>query len=128
MNYSLRNGFFRSGLQPYNEPEYTTLRTDIYEQDNTYYLKVETPGIEKENITVSYEDGYLTISVKEENVYEETSEYIRKERITSHQERTFYLGDIDEQTIKASYQNGVLTISIKKQEEKKEAKKQITIE
>lgn len=126
MNY-LGNGFFRNGLG-FNNGEFNYLRTDIYEQDNVYYLKIEVPGIEKENIQIDYENGYLTVSVKQENVYEETNEYIRKERIMSEKERTFYVGDINEDSIKANCQNGVLTITLGKNEEKKDTKRQIVIE
>ncbi len=126
MNY-LGNGFFRNGLG-FNNGEFNYLRTDIYEQDNVYYLKIEVPGIEKENIRVDYENGYLTVSVKQEDIYEEVNEYIRKERIMSEKERTFYVGDIHEESIKASCQNGVLTITLDKSEEKKEEKRQIIIE
>ncbi|MCI9233690.1 MAG: Hsp20 family protein [Bacilli bacterium] len=126
MNY-LGNGFFRSGLG-FNNGEFNYLRTDIYEQDNVYYLKIEVPGVEKENIRIDYDSGYLTVSVKQENIYEESNEYIRKERIMSEKERTFYVGDINEESIKANYQNGVLTVSLDKNEEKKETKRQIIIE
>ncbi|MCI8544864.1 MAG: Hsp20/alpha crystallin family protein [Bacilli bacterium] len=126
MNY-LGNGFFRNGLG-FNNGEFNYLRTDIYEQDNVYYLKIEVPGIEKENIRVDYENGYLTVSVKQEDIYEEVNEYIRKERIMSEKERTFYVGDIHEESIKASCQNGVLTITLGKNEERKEEKRQIIIE
>ena len=57
---NLGNGFFRNGLG-FNNGEFNYLRTDIYEQDNVYYLKIEVPGIEKENIRVDYENGYLTV-------------------------------------------------------------------
>ncbi len=126
MNY-LGNGFFRNGLG-FNNGEFNYLRTDIYEQDNVYYLKIEVPGVEKENIRVDYENGYLTVSIKQEDIFEETSEYIRKERVMSEKERTFYVGDIHEESIKASCQNGILTITLDKNDEKKETKKQIVIE
>lgn len=127
MNYSLGNGFFRSSLG-FNNQEFNYLRTDIYEQDNVYYLKMEVPGVEKDNIKVEYENGYLTVSVKQEDVYEETNEYIRKERIMSEKERTFYIGDIKEDSIKASCENGILTISLDKNDEPKETRKQIRVE
>lgn len=126
MNY-LGNGFFRNGLG-FNNGEFNYLKTDIYEQDNTYYLKIEVPGIEKENIQIDYENGYLTVSVKQENILEEANEYIRKERVMSEKERTFYVGDVNEDSIKANCQNGILTITLDKKEEKKDTKKQIIIE
>lgn len=131
MNYSLGNRFFRNGFDIFeggNSRELETLRTDIYEQDNTYYLNVEVPGVKKENIEVGYENGYLTILVKQEQTYEENGEYLRKERMTSRQERTFYIGEINEDSIKASCENGILTIRLEKKEAITPSRKQITIE
>lgn len=130
MNYSLGNSFFRNGLDFFdrNNKEIEYLRTDIYEQDEAYYLKVEVPGVDKSNLELGYENGYLTISVKQEKNYEEVEEYIRKERMTSEMQRTFYIGDIKEESIKANYENGILTVRLDKKEEAQETKKQITIE
>lgn len=128
MNYTFGNSFFRNSMDLFDrnnikETEY--LRTDIYEKDGAYYLKIEIPGVEKKDIEVGFENGYLTINVTQEH-YEE--EYIRKERITEEMRRSYYLGEIDEDTIKANYENGILTIRLEKQKEKVETKKQIIIE
>lgn len=130
VNYSLGNSFFRNGFDFFdrNNKEIEYLRTDIYEQDDAYYLKVEIPGVDKNNLELGYENGYLTIAVKQEKNYEEVEEYIRKERMTSEMQRTFYIGDIKEESIKANYENGILTVRLDKKEEVKETKRQITIE
>ncbi len=129
MNYSLGNSFFRNGIDFFerNNKEFNYLRTDIYEKEDAYYLKVETPGIDKSNIIVNYDNGYLTVSVKQDETIEEESDYIRKERITSEMQRSFYVGDINEDSIKATHENGILTIRLEKKEESNH-QKQITIE
>ena len=45
------------------------LRTNIEELESDYIVTVEVPGVSKKDITIDYEDSYLTISVekKEEN-------------------------------------------------------------
>ena len=126
MNYSLGNSFFRSGIINQNQ-EFNYLKTDIYEKDNTYYLKIEIPGANKEDISIDYENGYLTVSVTEDHTYEDIGDYIRKERITSEKERTFYVGEIKEESIKACFENGILNITLEKKEEQSR-KRQIVID
>ncbi len=127
MNY-FGNGFFRNSMDLFdrnNIKETDYLRTDIYEKDDAYYLKIEVPGVDKNDIVVGFENGYLTVDVTQEH-YEE--EYIRKERITEEMRRSYYLGEVNEDSIKANYENGILTIRLEKQKEKEQTKKQITIE
>ena len=86
MNYGLGNRFFRNGFDIFeggNNRELESLKTDIYEQEDAYYLKIEVPGVKKEDIEVGYENGYLTILVEQDQTYEENGEYLRKERMTS---------------------------------------------
>lgn len=132
MNSLLGNNFFRSGLDFFDygnrNQEIGYLKTDIYEKEDAYYLKIEVPGIEKENLDIYYEKGYLIVSVKQTEEIEEACDYIRKERFTKEMQRTFYVGEIREESIKASYQNGILTVRLEKMKEPSFNKKQITIE
>ncbi|MFW5781779.1 MAG: Hsp20/alpha crystallin family protein [Candidatus Muiribacteriaceae bacterium] len=115
---------------------------DIYEQDNLIYLEAELPGVEKDDIDIALENGYLTISVgqqteesgekeQKENkttVEENRNYYVkeRKERIFS---RTFEVGDgIDQEEIKAEYDNGILTLTFKRPQVQKEEVRKIKID
>ena len=110
------------------------LRTDIKETDDAYELSVAMPGIKKENAKIELNDGYLTISVAENEQNEEKDEknnFIRKEIYKGSAERTFYVGDeVKEEDIKAKMDNGILNITVPKikEETKKEEKKLINIE
>lgn len=93
------------------------MRTDIKETDNEYLLDVELPGLNKDEVKISLDDGYLTISAsKTENKEDAQNKYIRKEIYTSKQERSFYVGNVDENKIQASFENGILKISVPKEE------------
>lgn len=93
------------------------MRTDIKESDNEYLLDVELPGLNKDEVKISLDDGYLTISAsKTENKEDEKDKYIRKEIYTSKQERSFYVGNVDENKITASFENGILKIAVPKEE------------
>ena len=37
------------------------MKTDIYEKNNKYYLEMDLPGYDKNNIKINYNDSYLTI-------------------------------------------------------------------
>lgn len=101
--------------------------TDIVEGENEYILSIDIPGVAKDNINVSYEDSYLTVSVtrKEENNDEK---YLRHEILSYDTSRSYYLENIDEASIKAKLENGVLTIKATKVEPTLPEKKYIAIE
>ena len=73
-------------------------------------------------MTCELKDGYLTVSAQknlEENEKNEDGKYIRRERYTGSQSRSFYIGDgIHEDDIHASFQDGILRLDIPKQEVK----------
>lgn len=98
------------------------MKCDIYEKDNKYYIEMEVPGFNKEDIDISLKEGYLTVRAEKKMSNEEKDEdkkYLRKERNYIRTERSFNLGNIDEENIDASFENGVLKIEIPKAEENK---------
>ena len=109
------------------------MKTDIKATDEGFELEIDLPGIDKENLTVQLENGYLTVTAKAEKKTEEGKEndrYIRRERFSGTYSRSFYVGeDITEEDVKASFKHGVLTLILPKKEEKKiPEKKTILIE
>ena len=105
------------------------MKCDIYEKDNKYFVEMDLPGFNKNEIKIECEKGNLLIKAsKEENNNEDSDRnYIRRERIYNEYSRSFYLGDIAEEEISAKFEDGTLTIiAPKKQEE--ETKKHIEIE
>ena len=91
------------------------LRTDIKESENSYELDMELPGYNKEDIKVSLENGYLTVSATKQKKEEDDKKYVRRE-ISSSASRSYYVGsDLTREQIKAKYQNGILSLSIPKE-------------
>lgn len=96
------------------------MKCDIYEKDGIYHVEMDIPGANKNDIKVEVEDGYLNINVTKENeVTDESKNYIKKERFFGKYERKFYVGDIDDSNIKADFKDGILHIEFP------ETKKQI---
>lgn len=122
------DGFFR-GLWDDDE----VMRTDVKEEEKEFVLDIDLPGYDKENISLSLENGYLLVSAKKtEEVKEEDKKgrYLRRERRCGSVSRSFFVGEVlKEEDIRASFKNGVLQVSFPKEAPKKlEEKKVIAIE
>lgn len=116
----------------YGHREKNLMKTDVKENENGYELEMDLPGFKKEEVKVSLENGYLTVSAAKESGNEnESGKYIRRERYSGTCQRSFYIGeDIRQEDIKGEFKHGILKLSIPKQEPKPavEEKKYITIE
>ena len=111
------------------------MKTDIKELDNGYELMMDLPGFSKDEIKVSLENGYLTISaakgLDKDQQDQQTGHYIRRERYAGACERSFYVGeDVTQEDIKGEFKHGILKLSIPKKEAKPvvEGKQYISIE
>ncbi len=83
-----------------------------------YYLEIDLPGVKKENIEISVNDGVLTISGERKlEKKEEGENYTRIESFFGRFERAFKLpADADLDNIEAKYEDGVLKIFIPKKQ------------
>ena len=91
---------------------------DLREDEGHYYLKLELPGMQKEEIKISLVENVLSIrgeKKKEDLLHKE--EYLRVERNYGVFERCFKLPkEIKEDAISADIKNGILKIMIPKTE------------
>lgn len=97
------------------------MKTDIREKKDKYIIDIDLPGYEKENISLSLNDGYLDVSAKVSKENKEDGEkFVRKERFFGECSRSFYVGEgITEEDINAEFKNGILKVEIPKKEETK---------
>ncbi len=105
-------------------------RVDIKEAKDKYEIIADLPGVEKEDLSVTLENGVLTIeaSTSKEDVEEKEGRVIRKERRSGKYMRSFNLGaEVHEGDIEASFKNGVLSLSVPKAEEVVPEPRQIEI-
>ena len=104
------------------------MKCDIYEEENKTLIEIDMPGAKKENLNLDMEEGYLTISYKNEISEKEDRKYIRRERKSIRScSRRFYVGNIDDSEIKAEFKDGILKITIP-QDSKEPTKKTINID
>ena len=96
---------------------------DIAENENEYNIKLDMPGVKRENISITLSEGKLEIEGK-------FSEELNSAEVLKYREfsggdyyRGFTLGaDIEPNGVTAKYENGVLFVSMKKREEVKPRK------
>lgn len=93
-----------------------SFQVDLQETDNQYVLEADLPGINKEDISLHYENNYLTISAKRNETQEVKNErnYVRQERRFGQFQRNFYIDNIQEDAIDAKFNHGVLTVTLLK--------------
>lgn len=108
------------------------MKTDIQETDKDYILEMDLPGFSKDEVKVSLENGYLTISaakgLNKDEKEKKNGRYIRRERYAGACQRSFYVGEnISQDDISAEFKHGILKLFIPKKEPAEE-KTYITID
>lgn len=94
---------------------------DVYEDKDNLFVRVELPGMKKEDIDLSLHDGSLSISGerKSEDKHEDAEVY-RSERFFGRFQRTVTLPTpVAVDKVKAQYNDGILTVTLPKTEEAK---------
>ncbi|MFN4021608.1 MAG: Hsp20/alpha crystallin family protein [Hydrogenophilus thermoluteolus] len=91
---------------------------DIEENENGYLIKADLPGLAKDDVHVTLENGVLSISGERKQEKEEKDKkYHRVERVYGRFVRSFTLPeDADPDQIFAQFKDGVLEVRIGKSE------------
>jgi HSP20 family protein len=101
---------------------------NMYENPDSLQIVAQLPGISKEDLDITINNDFLTISGKrEEKKYGEKIETLRKERAFGSFEKSFKLPSlVKKDEVSANFADGILTINLPKAEEAKP--KKITIQ
>jgi HSP20 family protein len=91
-------------------------RVDISETDNHFQITTEIPGINRDDIHISIEEGVLTIRGERKEEKEEKGRKLhRVERFYGAFSRSFSLPqNVDETHIEANFKDGLLLLQIPK--------------
>jgi HSP20 family protein len=102
---------------------------DVHENDKSFSIEVELPGVEEKDVSVTFNNGYLTVKGEKKSEREEKKEnYYLAERSFGSFERSLRLPDtLDESKIVARFDKGVLKISAPKRPEAVKAERKIEI-
>lgn len=96
-----------------------TPRVDIKDKKDHYEITAELPGVDKDDLEVTLENGVLTIQAEthKEEKEEKEGKVIRQERRYGKYMRSFQVGDaVKQDDIKASFKDGVLHLRAPKVE------------
>ncbi|MBS0298865.1 MAG: Hsp20/alpha crystallin family protein [Proteobacteria bacterium] len=107
------------GLRPYlNESEIAPLiKIDLKENDKTYTVRAEIPGVNKEDIKVQVDGNRVSISAetKREKEEKEGERVICRECYQGSSYRSFTLNSaVDEAKTEAKYKDGILELTLPK--------------
>ena len=94
---------------------------DLYEDKDNVYVRVEVPGMKKEDIELSLHNGSLSVSGerKGDETFKDAEVY-REERFFGRFQRTVSLPTaVASDKVKAQYKDGILTVTLPKAEEAK---------
>ena len=102
---------------------------DQSEDDKAYHVKMELPGLDREDVDVNLSEGLLTIrGEKKQDEEEKGKDFYRRERSFGAFSRSLPIpGEVDEAKIKASFDKGILSIELPKSENAQKKIKHIDI-
>ena len=103
---------------------------DVYQEKDNLIVKVELPGMKREDIEVSLHDGSLSISGERKagDKYQDAEVY-RAERFVGRFQRSVTLPTaVAGDKIKAQYKDGILTVTLPKTEEAKPKQIEVTVD
>ncbi|AWP22336.1 heat-shock protein Hsp20 [Acidiferrobacter sp. SPIII_3] len=98
---------------------------DVTERENEYVIRMDMPGVNREDIDITLAEGVLTVSgeVKRQHEDKAGDRLIREERCYGKLSRSVRLGShIDDKKVSANYKDGVLELTLPKAEEMKPKK------
>ena len=100
----------------FDDESLCSIALDVVEEKDQYVIKADLPGINKEDIKVSVENGILTIEGERKSETEDKDKQVhRVERSYGRFLRSLNLGNnVDSSKIHASYKDGVLQLNVPK--------------
>jgi len=108
------------GFEPYKKMMEGTWMPaiDLTENEKFYVVRVEVPGVPRENLDVHLESGILTLTGhREKNIREENENVLWEEREAGKFVRTLRLPKaVEANKVEAVYNEGILTVRLPKTE------------
>ncbi len=103
---------------------------DLYQDKDHLYVKIELPGMKKEEIELSLYEGVLTIAGerKQESKSGE-GKSLREERFYGRFQRSVTLpAEVDAEKISATYRDGILEVTLPKSEAAKPKQIEVSVD
>ncbi|MBQ2644471.1 Hsp20/alpha crystallin family protein [bacterium] len=103
---------------------------EIKENEKEYNIRVQLPGINKEDIDIELSENILTVraEIKQEEMKEEERMHVSEFAYGEYEKSVQFPEEIDAENCSSKYENGILTITLaKKKEEKKNTVQKISV-
>ena len=102
---------------------------DVKEDENSYHVSAELPGLSEKDVQVNFEDNVLSIKGEKKNEVE------KKEKGSYYSERSYrsfyrsipFPKNIDSDKIDATFRNGVLEVTLGKKQVAEDKKTRIEV-
>jgi HSP20 family protein len=110
------------GLQSgWQQPEAWGLALDIVENKDEFLVKASLPGMNPDDLEITYTQNLLTIKgeLKAEEEVKDAQYHLRERRYGSFTRSVTLPAKVNAEKIDAKYENGVLTLHLPKAEEVK---------
>ncbi len=92
-----------------------TFKVDVRDAGKEYVVEAEMPGVKKDEVGLSIDEGRLVISVnRNEETGGDENGYIHRERRSVSMSRSVYLADSSEEGVSAKLEDGVLRVVLPK--------------
>ena len=110
-----------SGWNGNGEGGLRRLALDVYEDDNGYSVTASMPGIDPEELDISFSENRLTIQgeTQAQEVDESAKWHVRERQIGRYMRSITLPAAVNADSIGAAYEDGVLTLTLPKAEEVK---------
>jgi HSP20 family protein len=101
------------------QPATLGMALDVAESENEYMVKASLPGIDLNDLEITYTNNTLTIKgeVREEQELEEARYHLRERSYGSFARSITLPAGVESDKIEANYEAGVLTLRLPKAEE-----------
>ena len=101
---------------------------DVYEDKDRFTVIAEVPGMKKEGLNISLQNGVLTISGERNRDERKGNEGFRSERFAGKFQRSITLpASVDPNGVNATYQDGLLKVVLQKSEEAKPKQIEVSV-
>ncbi len=123
--------FFSEFFRPHRGHGDLMPAIDVQEDSDGYHIKADLPGVEKDDIEVTLDNGILTLTAEthKEETEKEEGRVIRRERHMGRYRRSMTVGqNVDASAIHARFENGVLSLDLPRLEERPPEGTRIQIE
>lgn len=102
---------------PTSDGKLNSLRTDIIENKDAYFVEAHLSGFSNEDIQIEVEGNQFTIRAKRQECAELKEEYDKIAGQEGHFDELvhqFYISNVDQDKVEASFEDGVLKIKFPK--------------